>query len=181
MDNLEFLHETEDASGESISICYQCYKCSNGCPVAGEMDVLPHRIIRHVIQGNKEKVLKSKSIWTCLQCMTCSTRCPNDIDVARVIGTLRKMSAIAGLEAEKDTWLFDNLFLDSVQRHGRLYELEAIMKYKMAKRDFFSDTNMGIRIFLKGRMGMFPHNIKDRKRLKGMFKKTESKKVKNER
>ena len=45
MDNLEFLHEIENASDENISSCYQCYKCSIGCPVAAEMDVLPHRII----------------------------------------------------------------------------------------------------------------------------------------
>jgi heterodisulfide reductase subunit C len=76
-------------------------------------------------------------------------------------------------EAEKDTWAFDSFFLDSVRKHGRLHELEAIMKYKLAKKDFFSDTKMGIGMFTKGRMGILPHNIKDRKELKEMFKKIE--------
>ncbi len=173
MDNLEFLHEIENASGENISTCYQCYKCSNGCPVAAEMDLLPHRIIRHIINGNREKVLGSKSIWMCLQCMTCSVRCPNNIDIAHVINTLRKVSVKLSMEAQKDRWLFDNLFLDSVKTHGRLYELETIMKYKMAKKDILSDTKMGIDMLLKGRMGILPHSIKDRKMLRAIFKKVE--------
>jgi heterodisulfide reductase subunit C len=181
MDNLEFLHETEKASGENISTCYQCYKCTNGCPVAAEMDIPPHRIIRHIILGNKEKVLTSKSIWTCLQCITCSVRCPNDIDVARVFDTLRKISVTEHCEADKDTWLFDSFFLDSVRKHGKLHELEAIMNYKLAKRDLFSDAKMGIGMFLKGRMGILPHNIRGREALKEMFEKIEGGKVKGER
>jgi heterodisulfide reductase subunit C len=141
--------------------------------VAADMDIYPHRIIRHVILGDREKVLRSKSIWTCLQCVTCSVRCPNDIDIAHVFDTLRKIAVAEHREAEKDTWAFDSFFLDSVRKHGRLHELEAIMKYKLAKKDFFSDTKMGIGMFTKGRMGILPHNIKDRKELKEMFKKIE--------
>ena len=177
MDKLLFLHEIEEASGEHISTCYQCYKCTNGCPVADEMDMLPHRIIRHIILGNREKALASKAIWTCLQCVTCSVRCPNDIDVAHVFDTLRKISVQEHCEAEKDTWLFDNLFLESIKKHGRLHELEAIIRYKIAKKDLFSDTKMGLGMFLKGRMGILPHNVKDREALKEMFSKAEVKKV----
>ena len=28
-----FLHEVEELSGEKVSLCYQCKKCSSGCPV----------------------------------------------------------------------------------------------------------------------------------------------------
>lgn len=173
MDNLEFLHEIENASDENISSCYQCYKCSIGCPVAAEMDVLPHRIIRHIINGNQEKVLGSKSIWMCLQCKACSVRCPNDIDIAHVIDTLRKISVKLNMYAEKDIRLFDNLFLESIKARGRLYELEVLMKYKIAKKDILRDTKMGIDMIFKGRMGILPHNIKDRKTLKTIFKKIE--------
>ncbi|RLC28871.1 heterodisulfide reductase, partial [Candidatus Woesebacteria bacterium] len=31
-----------DAVGEEIFTCYQCYKCSAGCPVSFAMDMLPH-------------------------------------------------------------------------------------------------------------------------------------------
>lgn len=173
MNDLSFLKEIENKSGERVSTCYQCYKCTVGCPVAREMDIYPHRIIRHIILGDREKVLTSGTIWTCLQCTTCSVRCPNDIDITHVFDTLRKISVAEHKEAEKDTWAFYRYFLDSVKKHGRLYELEAIMRYKIMKKDFFGDTKMGLGMFTKGRMGILPHNIKDRKTLKEIFGKTE--------
>jgi hypothetical protein len=48
------------------------------------------------------------------------------------------------------------------------------MKYKLSKKDFFSDTKMGLDMFTKGRMGMLPHNIQDRKALKETFDKIEA-------
>jgi len=48
-----------------------------------------------------------------------------------------------------------------------------LMKYKIAKKDILSDTKMGIDMIFKGRMGILPHNIKDRKTLKTIFKKIE--------
>lgn len=169
MDNLEFLHETEKASGEKISICYQCYKCTNGCPVAAEMDIVPHRIIRHIILGNKEKVLTSKGIWTCLQCITCSVRCPNDIDVARVFDTLRKVAMEEKKAADTDSWKFSELFLESVEKHGRLAEMETMLRYKLEKGGLFADMKAGAGMLLKRRMGILPHNIKDRKVFREML------------
>ncbi|MHB8111760.1 MAG: 4Fe-4S dicluster domain-containing protein, partial [Syntrophorhabdaceae bacterium] len=132
MNDLSFLKEIENKSGEKVSPCYQCYRCTVGCPVAADMDIYPHRIMRYILLGDREKVLRSKTIWTCLQCVTCSVRCPNDIDIAHVFDTLRKIAVVEHREAEKDTWTFDSFFLDSVRKHGRLHELEAIMKYKLA-------------------------------------------------
>jgi heterodisulfide reductase subunit C len=111
VDGLSLLNEIESKSGENISACYQCYRCTNGCPVAADMDIYPHRIIRHVILGGREKVLSSGAIWTCLQCTTCSVRCPNDIDIAHVFDTLRKIAVAEHREAEKDTWNFYKFFL----------------------------------------------------------------------
>jgi heterodisulfide reductase subunit C2 len=174
MNDVSFLKEMEKATGETISSCYQCYRCTIGCPVVSDMDMYPHRVIRHIVLGDRDRVLRSKTIWTCLQCVTCSVRCPNDIDIAHVFDTLRKMSVNEGKEGERDTWRFDRYFLESVEKHGRLHELEAILKYKLAKRDFFGDTQMGMGMFLKGRLGILPHNIKDRKGLKEMFKRIKS-------
>jgi len=177
MDNLDFLHEVEKATGEKVSTCYQCCKCTTGCPVVADMDIYPHRIIRYIILGNRDRVLGSKTIWTCLQCVTCSVRCPNDIDVARVFDALRKTSVQEGKAVEKGTWRFDEIFLESVQRHGRLHEIETILQYKLDKKDLFSDTKMGMGMLMKGRLGLLPHNIKDRKGMKEIFKKIEGKKV----
>lgn len=171
MNNPTFLKELEELSGEKISSCYQCYRCTVGCPVVAQMDIYPHRIIRYIVLGEREKVLKSKTIWTCLQCNTCSVRCPNSIDIAHVFDTSRKIAIKEQKAAEQDTWTFDKAFLDSVARHGRLHEIEAILRYKMEKKNLFEDAKMGMGMFLKGRMGIFTHNVKHRKQVKEIFKK----------
>ncbi|MCX5872941.1 MAG: 4Fe-4S dicluster domain-containing protein [Deltaproteobacteria bacterium] len=41
-------------AGDLISVinqCYQCGKCSAGCPVAPEMDLLPHQLVRLAVLG----------------------------------------------------------------------------------------------------------------------------------
>lgn len=174
MNDLSFLNEMEKASGQKISGCYQCYRCTVGCPVAKEMDVYPHRVIRYIMLGERERVLASKAVWTCLQCVTCSVRCPNDIDIAHVFDTVRKITMREHKGAEEDTWKFDQYFLHSVEEHGRLYEIEAVLKYKADKKNFFDDTKMGLGMFLKGRLGVLPHHIKDRKQFKEIFKKIEA-------
>lgn len=177
MNDLSFLKEIEAKSGEKISACYQCYRCTNSCPVVGDMDLYPHRLIRHIIMGEREKVLRSNTIWSCLQCYTCSVRCPNDIHVGHVFDSLRKVAIREGKAPDRDVWLFDELFMESVKRHGRLHELEAIMRYKAAKKNFFGDAVMGVNMLMKGRMGIMPHNIKDRKGFKEIFKKIEDEKL----
>ena len=172
MNDMSFLKEVEKESGERVSACYQCYRCTNSCPVLSDMDILPHRVIRYVLLGDKEKVLTSKTIWSCLQCYTCSVRCPNDIHVGHVFDTLRKAAVREHKAQNLNVWRFDQLFLDSVRRHGRLYELEAIMRYKMGKMEMkgaIADGKMGFDMVTKGRMNLMPHNIRDKKGIKEIF------------
>jgi heterodisulfide reductase subunit C len=130
-----------------------------------------------VTLGEKEKVLTSKTIWSCLQCYTCSVRCPNDIHVGHVFDTLRKVAVRENKAQNKDVWKFDELFLDSVRRHGRLYELEAVMRYTLGKMDVKGSmgmARMGMDTLMKGRINILPHNIKDKKGLKEIFKRIEA-------
>ena len=88
-----FLSEVNQASGETIQACFQCQKCSAGCPVAYAMDILPNQMLRHIQYGHRERVLSSKTIWICASCYTCSVRCPNNIDIAKIMDTLRNLGA----------------------------------------------------------------------------------------
>ena len=93
----ETIHSFRDLvkrlSNEDVSRCYQCGKCTAGCPVAMEMDIMPNQVMRLIQIGVKDWVLSSSTIWLCLSCETCSTRCPEDIDLAKVMDTLRKKVA----------------------------------------------------------------------------------------
>ncbi|MCP5000544.1 MAG: 4Fe-4S dicluster domain-containing protein, partial [Hyphomicrobiales bacterium] len=77
---LSLVDVVREATGDNAFMCYQCVKCTSGCPMADQFDLSPHQIMRSV-QLNDISVLDSKSIWLCVSCYTCATRCPQKIDV----------------------------------------------------------------------------------------------------
>jgi len=52
-----FLREVERRSGTSVSACYQCHKCSTGCPVGFEMELLTSQLMRLLHLGAEREVL----------------------------------------------------------------------------------------------------------------------------
>ncbi len=86
-----FVTKVEELSGQNLLVCYQCGKCSAGCPAVHEMDILPNQIIRFAQMGLKEELLGSRAIWVCASCMTCNVRCPKGINIAEVIEALRQI------------------------------------------------------------------------------------------
>ncbi len=86
-----FVSKVEELFNQNLLVCYQCGKCSAGCPAVHEMDILPNQIIRFAQMGMKEELLDSKAIWVCASCMTCNVRCPKGINIAEVIEALRQI------------------------------------------------------------------------------------------
>lgn len=86
-----FVQKIQELSGQNLLVCYQCGKCSAGCPAVSQMDILPNQIIRFAQLGLKEELLQSKSIWICASCMTCNARCPKGINIAEVIEAIRQV------------------------------------------------------------------------------------------
>ena len=86
----DFVLKIQELSGQNLLACYQCGKCSAGCPAVSQMDILPNQIIRFAQLGLKDELLKSKAIWICASCMTCNARCPKGINIAEVIEALRQ-------------------------------------------------------------------------------------------
>ena len=86
-----FVGKVEEISGQNLLACYQCGKCSAGCPAVSEMDILPNQIIRYAQLGFKDELLQSKSIWICASCFTCNARCPKGVNVAEVIEAIRQI------------------------------------------------------------------------------------------
>ena len=86
-----FVEKVQELSGQNLLACYQCGKCSAGCPAVSEMDILPNQIIRFAQLGLKDELLASKAIWICASCLTCNARCPKGINIAEVIEALRQI------------------------------------------------------------------------------------------
>lgn len=86
----EFILKIEELSGQNLSSCYQCGKCSAGCPIVESMEILPNQAIRLAQLGLAE-VLDFNTIWVCASCLTCTARCPRGVDLTRVMEALRQV------------------------------------------------------------------------------------------
>jgi heterodisulfide reductase subunit C len=82
------LRRVEAISGQNISLCYQCGKCSAACPLANRMDLMPHEIIRY-LQLGLNQVFEANSSWLCATCFSCETQCPRGIDVSKICEAIR--------------------------------------------------------------------------------------------
>lgn len=92
----ELLSEIEELSGQNLYACYQCGKCSAGCPLGFAADLLPHQVMRLLQLGMVKEVFSSQAPWLCVACMTCSTRCPKGVDVAKVMEAIRTIQLREG-------------------------------------------------------------------------------------
>ncbi len=81
----------EEIAGENIFKCYQCGKCSAGCPSADQMDLLPNQVVRNLQIGKVDAVLNSKSIWICASCFMCWTRCPRGVNLTALFEACRQV------------------------------------------------------------------------------------------
>jgi len=168
-----FLEEAKKRSGEDLSLCYQCLKCTAGCPTAPYMDIRPNNIIRMIQMGMKKEVLGSSAIWFCVYCQTCGTRCPNEIHIGVLMDALREMAIEEGIPAkEKNIHLFHEAFIQSVRRGGRAHEVTMLMDYILRSRDLMKGSLIpGVKLFLKGKFPLLPSFIKERGEIKRIFEK----------
>jgi heterodisulfide reductase subunit C len=168
-ENLKLARDLQDVTGENVMLCYQCKKCTLGCPSAYTMKMKPHELMRAVQLGLKENVFWSGTIWVCLSCETCNTRCPQGINILRVIDGLREMTF-----SKKDDYYnpypaipaFHRIFLALVERFGRVYELGLALLINLKMLTPFKDIDMASPMFLKGKLKPFPHFGKGRKELR---------------
>jgi heterodisulfide reductase subunit C2 len=88
----EFIEKVSQLSGQDIFKCFQCGTCGGGCPMSGQMETLPRRIMRMAQLGMEESVSGSKTSFTCASCHTCTVNCPRGIDLARVMEAVRLLT-----------------------------------------------------------------------------------------
>jgi heterodisulfide reductase subunit C len=170
-------------SGISVQRCYQCGKCSAGCPAANEMDFTPSvllRLLQTQSNDNDKKVLSSYIIWLCLSCQTCVTRCPMEVDLPKVMDLLRA-EAIRRRTVHpraKEIIAFHTSFLDTIKRFGRLWEVGLVGEYKLRTQRWLQDILLSPSMFLKGKLSLLPHRFKGKGDVKCIFIKARSEKEK---
>ena len=169
-----FLNEVERRSGTPVSACFQCHKCSTGCPISPDMDLLSSQVMRMIHLGQESSLLQSRAIWLCASCETCTTRCPMQIDIAGVMDSLRMMAVEAKVDLPSARGeQFNRSFLQSVSRNGRVFELGMMVAYKLRSRDFFTDAEKTGQMLAKGKLKLLPKRSGSAKAVAEVFKRAE--------
>lgn len=167
----------ERKTGVNVFNCYQCGKCTAGCVLASEMDLPPSYVMR-LLQtkdvGNDRRVLQSNAIWICLNCENCIARCPKEIDIPKVMDYLREESRAQKCvnKQARPVVAFHSAFLDSVKYTGRLYEVGLVAGFKARTFRLIQDLNVAPGMYVKGKLNLLPEQVKDRKNIKAIFKRT---------
>ena len=76
---------------EECRLCYQCGQCTSSCPSGRELYRGPRRIVRLLLAGEIEAVMKSDDLWRCTECGACTDNCRMDIDIASILHRLRQL------------------------------------------------------------------------------------------
>ena len=175
----------ETLAHTKVADCYQCGKCSAGCPRAEQMDALPSTIIRLIQYGDVKKAASTQSIWQCVACLTCSARCPKSVNIAGVMDALKEISREKKCVHPKMKRIvaFQRAFLNTIKRNGRTNELEMVAEYKI--RGFLGDGNLilamkdaelGLPMLLRNKLRLKVGSpVKDKALVKRIFTKCKEK------
>jgi heterodisulfide reductase subunit B len=160
-------------SGENVFLCYQCKKCTAGCPVAPYFDLTPHQVLRACQFGQDQLVLNSRTISICAACETCSTRCPQGIDIARIMDELEIMAQELGIKSKAPTVpMFYRSANRGIDWFGRMWELGLMAE--LYAREFFAgelnfrqvfkyDLPLALKMFRKGKLKILPSVVRRRR------------------
>ncbi|GAB4259760.1 MAG: heterodisulfide reductase-related iron-sulfur binding cluster [Deferrisomatales bacterium] len=149
--------EIERRTGQNAFLCYQCIRCSSGCPLTEFFDYNPNQVMRLVQIGDEQAALHAKTPWLCASCLTCSTRCPQGLDIARIMEALTQIAQARGIAPRvPEVALFNKVFLADVRLFGRVYELGLMGSMNLLTGHLLRDLDLGIEMLKKAKLGLLP-------------------------
>ena len=161
-DSLKACESIAAEAGVDLKDCYQCGKCTAGCPLADGMDLMPREVIRYLQLGALDVVLDAKTPWICAQCVVCSSRCPQNVDICSVMRAVRLTAKRAGKRPVPEADIFDDEFIANVRAHGVSNEQYLASAYNLKSGHFMQDMGNATRMLARGMVGVAIHNIEGR-------------------
>ena len=149
-------------AGVNLKDCYQCGKCTAGCPLAEGMDLMPREVIRFLQLGALDVVLDAKTPWICAQCDVCSSRCPQNVDICSTMRAVRLASKHAGKRPVPEADIFDEEFIANVRAHGVSNEQYLAAAYNLKSGHLMQDMGNATRMLKRKMVGVAIHNTKGR-------------------
>ncbi len=94
----DFKHRVApELGGEHIKKCFSCGVCSARCPIEKiEPEYNPRKIIRMILLGMEEELLREEFLWHCSTCYTCQESCPQKVNFTEVVFALRNLAVRKG-------------------------------------------------------------------------------------
>lgn len=158
--NSDLAQRIQEEVGQNVYLCYQCVKCTSGCPVGKYFDWQPNQIMRAVQLGQEDIALEAQTPWLCASCQTCTTRCPQDLDIAAIMDFLTREALERGINPPIQE--VDNLnkaFMREVRLWGRSYELGLMAELKLRNirtHPITEDLDMGLKMIAKNKFPFLP-------------------------
>ncbi|MCL1828308.1 MAG: 4Fe-4S dicluster domain-containing protein [Oscillospiraceae bacterium] len=146
--NAKLAEKIAKDAGVVPSECYQCGKCSAGCPMAHAMDLQPREVVRCLQLGDADKLLNSKTIWLCAACHVCVDRCPNTIDIPSLNEHARFEAKKKKICAVKEVDRFNDIFIQNIKLFGKSQEAILEGAYNVVTGHLMQD------------MGSVPHMLR---------------------
>ncbi len=158
--NSDLAQLIQEELGQNVYLCYQCVKCTSGCPVGKYFDLQPNQIMRAVQLGQEDIALEAQTPWLCACCQACTTRCPQDLDIAAIMDFLARGDLNRGIDPPvQEVDNMNKAFLREVRLWGRSYELGLIAELKLRNirtHPITEDLDMGFKMIVKNKFPLFP-------------------------
>jgi len=150
---MSFKEEIEALSGQDVNLCFQCSKCSSGCPLVHRMDLKPAQVVHCIRLNLEDVVLNSSAIWFCAACETCASRCPQGLEPAAMMSAARILAIRKGIAPKvPEVATFYETFVENMQMFGRISDLTLVAALKLKTEDLFSDIPLGLKLFERGKL-----------------------------
>ena len=158
--NPDLAQRIQNELGENVYLCYQCVKCTSGCPVGQYFDWQPNQIMRALQLGQEDIALESDTPWLCASCQTCSTRCPQGLDITAIMEFLTREALARGLKPPvREVDAFNKAFMREVRLWGRSYELGLMAEMKLRNlrtHPITEDLDLGLKVVSKNKLPFIP-------------------------
>ncbi|HEY4690645.1 MAG TPA: heterodisulfide reductase-related iron-sulfur binding cluster [Anaerolineae bacterium] len=155
--NSDLARRVQDETGQNVYLCYQCIKCTSGCPVAEFFDWQPNQVMRALQLGQEDIALHAQTPWLCACCQTCTTRCPQGLDVTAIMEFLTREALERGIRPSvPEVDVFNQAFMREVRLWRRAYELGLMAEVKLRTRNITGDLDLGLKLFQKRKLKLLP-------------------------
>jgi heterodisulfide reductase subunit B len=158
--NPKLAQRIQEEIGQNVYLCYQCVKCTSGCPVGEYFDWQPNQIMRAVQLGQEDIALGSQTPWLCASCQTCSTRCPQGLDITAIMEFLTREALERGFRPPvREVDNFNKAFMREVRLWGRSYELGLMAELKLRNlrtHSIMEDMDLAVKVVSKNKLPFLP-------------------------